>query len=712
MRFRGIVVCLVILGALAIGSGYQAIRNIDVNTYRALIASQVETMTGRPVTIAGNVEVSPSLHPSIVIEQVSLANPGWSSRPQMATVKRLELQASLLPLLAGRFEIGRVVLSGVHLLVETDGAGHRNWDFSEQAGPAAAAPAAGGSTAPASLPSIGNIVLEDVAVTIRDGASGRSRSFHIDNLSAKSEAGEDLLTISLDGSLNEQPYLVEGTVGGFARLVSRAPYPIKLAGDIAGASATLRGNIDQSSTPGVQSLDFTLSGRNLADLSKLLATDLPATGSYSLAAVIDDSADSYELRDIALQLGGSDLSGSLTIKPQAPRWRIDGTLHAATLSLDDFRPITAAPANAGAIFPDGALSLALNGDLDGTIRFSADRLVDPALTMSTVLFDLALAEGRVEVSAFQADVAGGWLTGAASVETGAGDPQWRLKLQARQIATADFLRLLSGSSMVSGGRGDFAFDLRSRGRLAAGLLAALNGTASADLTGGRISDDFAKLGLADLPQLVSVTADPDSRRLTCAAVRFAIKDGIVRSNRLVVDTRDAVVVGSGQLDLRRATIAMRFKPAAKQASPAGFSPVSFDVKGPLADPNLQADAPVPTAPENPGIAAVGTGGAVVGTIAAVAAPPAPPVTLPVAEEPVVSCSKGSADALRLPQNTAPTVTLPQNVAPAIGTKRTNFNNQADSSGANHNVGGALTPFGGSLAADDDGVKTQSATNPQ
>jgi hypothetical protein len=58
MRFRGIVVCLLILGALAIGSGYQAIRNIDVNTYRALIASQVETMTGRPVTIAGNVEVS------------------------------------------------------------------------------------------------------------------------------------------------------------------------------------------------------------------------------------------------------------------------------------------------------------------------------------------------------------------------------------------------------------------------------------------------------------------------------------------------------------------------------------------------------------------------------------------------------------------------------------------------------------------------------
>jgi hypothetical protein len=67
-----------ILGALAIGSGHQAIRNIDVNTYRALIASQVETMTGRPVTIAGNVEVSPSLHPSIVIEQVSLANPGWA----------------------------------------------------------------------------------------------------------------------------------------------------------------------------------------------------------------------------------------------------------------------------------------------------------------------------------------------------------------------------------------------------------------------------------------------------------------------------------------------------------------------------------------------------------------------------------------------------------------------------------------------------------
>jgi uncharacterized protein involved in outer membrane biogenesis len=505
---------------------------------------------------------------------------------------------------------------------------------------------------------------------------------------------------------------VEGTVGGFARLVSKAPYQIKLAGDIAGASATLRGNIDQSSTPGVQSLDFTLSGRNLADLSKLLATDLPATGSYSLAAVIDDSADSYELRDIVLQLGGSDLSGSLTIKPQTPRWHIDGTLHAATLNLDDLRPMATASADtSGPIFPDGALSLALNGDLDGTIRFSADRLVDPALTMNTVAFDLALAEGRVDVSAFQADLAGGWLTGAASLETGAGDPRWRLQLQARQVAAGDLLRLLSGSSIVSGGRADLAFDLRSRGRSASGLLAALTGTANADLTGGRISDDFT--GLADLPNLVSFTADPDSRRLTCVAARFAIKDGIVRSNRLVVDTRDAVVAGSGQLDLRRATIAMRFKPTSKQAGGDRLA-VPFDLEGPLADPDIRPDAPPPAASANAGIAAVATTGAAVGTIAAVAAAPAAPaVSLPV-EEAVISCSKGSADTVRPPQNAAPTVTLPQNVAPAIGTKRTNFNDQADSRGANHanhNVGGALTPFGGSQAADD-AAKTQSATNPQ
>jgi hypothetical protein len=61
MRLKSIIACLVILVPLPSAAGTS---RSATSTPTPLVAAQVEALTGRPVTIAGDIKLSPSLHPS------------------------------------------------------------------------------------------------------------------------------------------------------------------------------------------------------------------------------------------------------------------------------------------------------------------------------------------------------------------------------------------------------------------------------------------------------------------------------------------------------------------------------------------------------------------------------------------------------------------------------------------------------------------------
>ena len=60
---------------------------------------------------------------------MSLANPPGFSRPQMATLKELDLKLALWPLLSKRVEIIRLDLVQPDILLERNAKGQPNWQF-------------------------------------------------------------------------------------------------------------------------------------------------------------------------------------------------------------------------------------------------------------------------------------------------------------------------------------------------------------------------------------------------------------------------------------------------------------------------------------------------------------------------------------------------------------------------------------------------------
>src|SRR5258707_9098380 len=131
--------------ALLLVAAVVYVMSIDFDRYRPLLAERVKAATGRDFAIAGRLDLALSLTPTLTVSNVRLANPPGFSRPDMATIAKLEAQVALWPLLSRRVEIKRFDLSGADIIVETDAKGNGNWLFGTTTTATAPASDAGGS---------------------------------------------------------------------------------------------------------------------------------------------------------------------------------------------------------------------------------------------------------------------------------------------------------------------------------------------------------------------------------------------------------------------------------------------------------------------------------------------------------------------------------------------------------------------------------------
>jgi uncharacterized protein involved in outer membrane biogenesis len=121
-----------VLMALLVVALYLALAAVDVAGYRGQIEALVSRSLDREVRIGGTIGLKRSLRPRFVVEQVSVANPPWASRPLFASIDRIELEVALLPLLLRQLEIIELRVVGADIQLERRRDGTPNWDFGRQ----------------------------------------------------------------------------------------------------------------------------------------------------------------------------------------------------------------------------------------------------------------------------------------------------------------------------------------------------------------------------------------------------------------------------------------------------------------------------------------------------------------------------------------------------------------------------------------------------
>jgi len=263
VKILGTVIFSLII-IIAIG-GYLFVRNFDLNQYKSYVEDIVDKQLGRKLAIKGNASVGISLIPTLVVEDVELANAPWAAQPQMVKVQRLEIKLSLLPLLHKQVVIDNIELVRPEIYLETAADGKNNWDFgtsaqkvdvnevlkpdnasltpqkqelirkaeSKTANPAAAVLAGFAAK---------NVSIADGVVQYADAKSGKTTKVVINAFNLEEESIDDNITAAFDVVFDGQTIKGKTVLGSLnTLLVGEAPYPFDLNASAYGINLTALG---------------------------------------------------------------------------------------------------------------------------------------------------------------------------------------------------------------------------------------------------------------------------------------------------------------------------------------------------------------------------------------------------------------------------------------------------------------------------------------
>src|SRR5260221_1569304 len=176
------------------------VMSIDFDGYRPVLAAQVKAATGHDIAIGGHLDLKLSLTPTLAVNDVRVANTPGFSRPDMATIARLEAQIALLPLLSRRLQIERFMLTGADIALETDAQGRGNWRLGATEAPAP-------SAAPDRLLTlaVGAVTIRESRLTYREQSGGAPRQLTVDSLLPRETPARGPPDIPIDGAVRVPP---------------------------------------------------------------------------------------------------------------------------------------------------------------------------------------------------------------------------------------------------------------------------------------------------------------------------------------------------------------------------------------------------------------------------------------------------------------------------------------------------------------------------
>ena len=349
-----------------------AVGTTEINQYKTLIAQKVKEATGRDIRIEGDLDLTGSLSPTVVVEGVSFANAPWGLRPYMVTVKRFEAEVALIPLIKGDLQVKRLILIEPDIFVETDAEGHSNWEFfglrttQELKQPAEADD--GGTLAL----DIAEIQIENGRLTFRDGVSKKTVKLDIKNFSARADSFVGPIALDLAATFIGRRFDVDGTLGAFSKLVKNESLPFKLEFKTGNTKVNVDGSVAQPLKGKGVNLAVKMKANSLADFSELAGIDLPELGPLRITAKVSGKKGTYTVKDLKAAVGKSDLSGEVTVVVGGTKPKVSAHLSSTLIDLTDVPPTNPLP----------LLKALLSADADGT--FKAKYIHAPGMALKQV----------------------------------------------------------------------------------------------------------------------------------------------------------------------------------------------------------------------------------------------------------------------------------------------------------------------------------------
>jgi AsmA protein len=414
------------------------------------------------------------------------------------------------------------------------------------------------------------------------------------------------------GALRGVPVLVTASLGPLALLLPGQPnpgaYPVELAAEAAGATLAVRGSV--AAPARLSGIDLAVTGRipDLAALSPLAGTALPALRPVTLDARVGDHAGTpgFAIRGLAVTTPAADVSGELAVG-LGPRLALQATLASRRIDIDAMLaalPPTAAvairgslppppqpPARPGRLIADGRLPFAMLDAADADLRLSVGELRSGGAAYRDLSGRLVLQDGRLLLDPLFAALPGGRLEFRLAVDSRAVPPPVALVLRAPGLSLKPLLAALHLPDEIAG-TAEIDAELRGTGDTPAALAAGLGGRLGVAMPDGELNNPLlgGVLGLlltGAQPAVAALGLDrPGRTRIRCLAIRADAENGLVNVGTLLLDTGRVLLYGAGTLHLRDEGIALRLRPMLRSGLPMA---VTVRVGGTFLAPKFAAE---------------------------------------------------------------------------------------------------------------------------
>ena len=623
VKFLGTAIFSLII-IIAIG-GYLFARNFDLNQYKSYVESIVDKQLGRKLAINGNAAVGISLIPTLVVEDVELANASWATQPQMIKVQRLEIKLSLLPLLHKQVVIDNIELIRPEVYLETAADGKNNWDFGgstqkvnvnkmPRQNHVSLAPqkqelirqAANQTVNPAAAVLAGfaakNVSISGGMVQYTDAKSGKTTSVVVNAFNFAEKSMDDNITAAFDVIFNGQTIKGKTTLGSLNTLLNgEAPYPFDLNASAYGINLTALGT----------ARDLFGEPAYAADINVYNPAGNMGAPETTLAAVLKGTLKNIDAEIKALNIVDNLITGTVSANISGKVPSVVATLNSDKINLQNFNsnsnfafelPSVIGTAEASPLVPDTAVPYDVMKQVNAKLNLSVKKLViDPGMSADNVLVAADLQSGVLNVKPLQLNFGGGDIVGMLAVN--ANTKSLKLDVNSTNILLQNLHQEFQVAGpgdfgIVSGGNTDIKITLTASGSTYRQLVQSLSGQVigivnESVVQTGNVSF-FTESFISQLLKMIPFAKSSSQKMaLDCAVVRADLGGGkAVFPKGIALQSNLLKLVSNGSINLVNDKIDFDIRPfSGKIVDTNAVQALSsfIKVKGTIEDPKVTLD---------------------------------------------------------------------------------------------------------------------------
>jgi uncharacterized protein involved in outer membrane biogenesis len=542
----------------------------DWNRARPWINQRVSDSIGRPFAINGDLRVQWEQgdaseagwrryvpRPRISAAGVSVANPAWSSSPQLVNVGSIVVALHPLPLLHKEVAITDLAVDKINVDAERRADGSNSWTFKDN-GPATWDV------------EIQRLTLGEGKVRYLDDTIKLDLRAEASGINDGADAQKYGLRFDLSGSYRNAPVTGGGKVGKVLSLRdAHNNFPVQASASLGKNKIAIEGMVTDPRAPAGLDLKLSLAGASMADLYPLTGVLLPETPPYATTGRLigkkSGAAWNWSYKDFTGTVGGSDLEGTLAYTPRKPRPLLTGAITSRQLRLEDLGPtIGTKETKAGKALPADQFNTAKWNALDADVKFSGKKLIRTHdIPLQDIDTHIRMTDKVLTLTPLNFGMAGGDITSNIKLDGRQKQIDAQVRMAARHLKIRQlFPKLESMQASVGEVSADAA--LAGKGNSVSAMLATSSGELGATVSEGSVSKFVLEAAGLNIANLVFVKLFGDKQiQLNCAAGDFVVEHGKAQTRRFVVDTQEAVINVSGNVDMAKETLDFDVRPQTK-----------------------------------------------------------------------------------------------------------------------------------------------------